>query len=85
MKLYTCVARERMSCSSPTQIEANSPSEAAYKLARQMGYQVKQTIQGRTYSYISETCEFDGAVPLCIAVTPYNGKVKKTRYYAVRM
>lgn len=44
MKLYTCVARERMSCSSPTQIEANSPSEAAYKLARQMGYQVKQTI-----------------------------------------
>lgn len=42
MKLYACVARERMSCSSPTHIKANSPSEVARKLAR-------QTIQGKTY------------------------------------
>lgn len=47
MKLYTCVAREGMSCSSPVQVEASSPIDAAYKLARRMGYQVKQTIQGQ--------------------------------------
>ena len=74
-----------MCCSSSVLIKASSPSEAAHKFVRQMGYRVKQTIQGKTYNCISEICEFDGAVSLCIAVTPYDGKVKKTRYYAVKM
>lgn len=83
MKVYICVCRERMSCSQPQQVQAKSPSEAAYIMGRQLGYQVKQRFQGQIYSYINEVAEFDGAVPLCVAVTPAEGKVRKTRYYAI--
>lgn len=81
MKTYICVAREGMSSTSPTEIIASSPKDAAYKMARQLGYQGKQTLQGRTYDYISKTGEFDGSVPCCIAVRSSNGSVS---YYSVR-
>ena len=80
MKQYKCIARERMTTTTPIIIEASSPKDAAYKIARQLGYQGKQTLQGRTYDYISKTGEFDGSVPCCIAVSDGS----RTSYYNVR-
>jgi hypothetical protein len=81
MKQYKCIARERMTTTTPIIIEASSPKDAAYKIARQLGYQGKQTLQGRTYDYISKIGEFDGSVPCCVAVYNSNGSVN---YYSVR-
>lgn len=64
-------------------MEAKSPSDVAYKIGRRLGYQVKQSFQGTTYSYISEVNNFDTNAPLCIAVTPCTGKIRKTKYYLI--
>lgn len=78
-KQYKCVARECMSLTSPTFIEARSPKEAAYFMGRQMGYQCKQTIQGRTFDYVTKTTEFNSNVVCCVAV--YDGS--KVSYYNI--
>lgn len=82
MRTYSYKYKEGMKQGSGT-VEANSPSEVAYKIGRSLGYQVKQSFQGNTYSYISEVNNFDIEAPLCIAVTPYTGKVRKTKYYLI--
>lgn len=78
-KQYKCVAREGMSSYSPIVIEARSPKEAAYFMGRQLGYQCKQTLQGRTYDYITKTNEFNSNARCCVAV--YDGS--KVSYYNI--
>lgn len=81
MRQYQYSYRERMSTGKGGVVEASSPSEAAYKIARMLGYQGRQTFQGRQYNYISECGEFDGSVPLCIAVRLVSNEPKAVRYY----
>ena len=64
-------------------MEANSPSDVAYKIGRSLGYQVKQSFQGNIHRYISEVNNFDTNAPLCIAVMPCTGKIRKTKYYLI--
>ena len=60
---------------------ANSSSDAAYRVARLLGYQGKHTCQGNTYNYITKCDKFDKEAPLCIAVKLVANKSKATRYY----
>lgn len=84
MKTYKYSYREGMSCGNTGIINANSPSDAAYRIAKMLGYRGKQVLNGKTYNYIIECGEFDGAVPLCIAVKLMSNDSGSMRYYAVR-
>lgn len=80
---YVVNWRQGMSSGSPLQFDASSPKSAAVKAGRWLGFIVEKTSQGVKYSYISESGEFDGSVPLSLAVTKLKSDGSKIRYYNV--
>ena len=72
LRQYKCIARERMTTTTPIIINASSPKEAAVKMGKQLGYQCNT---------VDKTYEFDGSVPCCVAVYNVNNTVN---YYNIR-